>query len=62
MKRATNRRNTRDARGTVRITCVLLDEGKRKHQRGNIVRAFHMSEARVSEVARRIALLITGER
>lgn len=57
LKRASARRNTADATGTVRVTLVLVDPARRAHRTGNIVRVFHLHATKVSAVAAQLAHL-----
>lgn len=58
LRRAKRQRNTKDAAGTVRIQILLVAAGTARHKKGNIVRSFHVTDAKVSDVAARIANLL----
>ena len=44
-------RNKGDAKGTVRLQIVLIDEKRKAHRTGNITRSFTIHDVKVSEVA-----------
>jgi len=52
LTRSSARRNLIDDAGTVRVSVILLDPKRGHHQKGNMTRSFHISNVRVSEVAR----------
>lgn len=53
VRRASRRRNTADATGTVRVQIVLVGP-RGQHTRGNIVRSFTFSQTTVSTVAGKV--------
>lgn len=54
LERAPSRKNVMNDSGTVRISVILIDKERGQHRKGNVTRHFHVSNARVTTVARRI--------
>ena len=54
LRRPPRHTNTMDEVGRIRVQIMLLGKGRNTHQKGNIVRSFHVRGTTVSSVALRV--------